>query len=74
MRIVLDMQGVQTENRFRGIGQYVMGFAKGVVRNRGAQSRRTTPRPPGAQSNAQAQQLHNTLQQCIKGIKDADSS
>ncbi|CAM4211513.1 glycosyltransferase family 4 protein [Bordetella muralis] len=35
MRIVLDMQGAQTESRFRGIGRYVMGFAKGVVRNRG---------------------------------------
>lgn len=35
MRIVLDMQGAQTESRFRGIGRYVLGFAKGVIRNRG---------------------------------------
>lgn len=35
MRIVLDMQGAQTESRFRGIGRYVIGFAKGVIRNRG---------------------------------------
>jgi glycosyltransferase involved in cell wall biosynthesis len=35
MRIVIDMQGAQTESRFRGIGRYVVGFAKGVARNRG---------------------------------------
>lgn len=35
MRIVIDMQGAQTESRFRGIGRYTMSFAKGVVRNRG---------------------------------------
>ena len=35
MRIVIDMQGAQTESRFRGIGRYVLGFAKGVARNRG---------------------------------------
>ncbi|MCK7594460.1 glycosyltransferase family 4 protein [Pseudomarimonas salicorniae] len=35
MRIVLDMQGAQTESRYRGIGRYVMSFAKAVVRNRG---------------------------------------
>lgn len=35
MRIVIDMQGAQTESRFRGIGRYVMGFAKGVARMRG---------------------------------------
>lgn len=35
MRIVIDMQGAQTESRFRGIGRYTMGFAQGVVRNRG---------------------------------------
>ncbi len=35
MRIVIDMQGAQTGNRFRGIGRYTMEFAKAVVRNRG---------------------------------------
>jgi glycosyltransferase involved in cell wall biosynthesis len=35
MRIVIDMQGAQTESRFRGIGRYNLGFARGVVRNRG---------------------------------------
>ncbi|HEN8727984.1 TPA: glycosyltransferase family 4 protein [Pseudomonas putida] len=35
MRIVIDMQGAQTESRFRGIGRYSLAFAQGVVRNRG---------------------------------------
>jgi len=35
MRIVLDMQGAQTESRFRGIGRYTMSLAKAIVRNRG---------------------------------------
>lgn len=35
MRIVIDMQGAQTESRFRGIGRYTMEFAQAVVRNRG---------------------------------------
>jgi len=35
MRIVVDMQGAQTESRFRGIGRYTMAFAQAVVRNRG---------------------------------------
>lgn len=35
MRIVIDMQGAQTESRFRGIGRYTMSLAKAVVRNRG---------------------------------------
>lgn len=35
MRIVIDMQGAQTESRFRGIGRYTIAFAKAVVRNRG---------------------------------------
>lgn len=35
MRIVIDMQGTQTESRFRGIGRYTMAFAQAVVRNRG---------------------------------------
>lgn len=35
MRIVIDMQGAQSESRFRGIGRYTMDFAQAVVRNRG---------------------------------------
>lgn len=35
MRIVIDMQGAQSESRFRGIGRYTMAFAKAVVKNRG---------------------------------------
>lgn len=34
MRIVIDMQGAQTESRFRGIGRYVVSFAHAIVRNR----------------------------------------
>ncbi|PTB98796.1 mannosyltransferase, partial [Marinobacter sp. Z-F4-2] len=35
MRIVIDLQGAQTESRFRGIGRYTMAFARGVVENCG---------------------------------------
>ena len=35
MRIVIDMQGAQTESRYRGIGRYALSFAKAVVRNSG---------------------------------------
>lgn len=35
MRIVIDMQGMQTESRFRGIGRYTLAFTQAVVRNRG---------------------------------------
>jgi O-antigen biosynthesis alpha-1,2-mannosyltransferase len=35
MRIVIDMQGAQTESRFRGIGRYTLSFVKAVVCNRG---------------------------------------
>ena len=35
MRIVIDMQGAQTESRFRGIGRYTLSFALAVARNRG---------------------------------------
>ncbi|MFM2345138.1 MAG: hypothetical protein RLZZ210_1751, partial [Pseudomonadota bacterium] len=28
MRIVIDMQGAQTENKFRGIGKYIMSLIK----------------------------------------------
>lgn len=35
MRIVIDMQGAQTESRYRGIGRYTLSFAQAVIRNRG---------------------------------------
>lgn len=35
MRIVIDMQGAQTESRFRGTGRYTLAFAQAVARNRG---------------------------------------
>lgn len=35
MRIVLDLQGAQTESRYRGIGRYTLAFAQAIARNRG---------------------------------------
>lgn len=35
MRIVIDMQGAQTESRFRGIGRYTLSLTEAIVRNRG---------------------------------------
>lgn len=35
MRIVLDLQGAQSESRFRGIGRYTITLAKAIVRNKG---------------------------------------
>jgi glycosyltransferase involved in cell wall biosynthesis len=35
VRIVIDMQGAQSESRFRGIGRYTMSFTQAIVRNRG---------------------------------------
>jgi glycosyltransferase involved in cell wall biosynthesis len=35
MRIVLDLQGAQTESRYRGIGRYSLAFAQAIARNRG---------------------------------------
>lgn len=35
MRIVIDLQGVQTANRHHGIGRYSLLLAKAIVRNRG---------------------------------------
>lgn len=35
MRIVIDLQGAQTESRYRGIGRYSMALALAVARNRG---------------------------------------
>lgn len=34
MRIVIDMQGAQTDSRFRGIGRYTIELTKGLLRNR----------------------------------------
>lgn len=36
MRIVIDLQGAQSESRFRGIGRYSLAIALGVARNAGA--------------------------------------
>lgn len=35
MRIAIDMQGVQSASRHRGIGRYSLSFAKAIARNRG---------------------------------------
>lgn len=35
MKIVLDMQGAQTESRLRGIGRYTLAFARALVLERG---------------------------------------
>lgn len=35
MRIVLDLQGAQTESRYRGIGRYCLSLAQAMARNRG---------------------------------------
>ena len=35
MRMVIDMQGAQTESRFRGIGRYTLSLALAIARNRG---------------------------------------
>lgn len=35
MRLVIDLQGAQTESRFRGIGRYSMSLAQAMVRNAG---------------------------------------
>lgn len=35
MRIVIDMQGAQTDSRFRGIGRYTLSLTQAIVRNRG---------------------------------------
>jgi glycosyltransferase involved in cell wall biosynthesis len=36
MRIVIDLQGAQSESRFRGIGRYSLALALGVARNAGS--------------------------------------
>lgn len=35
MRIVIDLQGAQTESRYRGIGRYSLSLAKAIAKNRG---------------------------------------
>ncbi|MBE0405179.1 glycosyltransferase family 4 protein [Halomonas citrativorans] len=35
MRIVIDMQGAQTESRYRGIGRYTLSLTQAIVRHRG---------------------------------------
>ena len=35
MRIVIDMQGAQADNRQRGIGRYTFSLSQAIVRNRG---------------------------------------
>lgn len=35
MRIVIDMQGAQTESRFHGIGRYTLSLVQAIVRHRG---------------------------------------
>lgn len=35
MRIVVDLQGAQTESRFRGIGRWSLAFAQALARNAG---------------------------------------
>ncbi len=35
MRVVIDLQGAQTESRFRGIGRYSMSLAQAMARNAG---------------------------------------
>ena len=35
MRIVIDLQGAQSESRFRGIGRYSLSIAQAIIRNRG---------------------------------------
>jgi glycosyltransferase involved in cell wall biosynthesis len=35
MRILIDLQGAQTESRFRGIGRYSLSIAQAVARNAG---------------------------------------
>lgn len=35
MKIVIDLQGAQTESRFRGIGRYSLSLAKAIAKNAG---------------------------------------
>jgi O-antigen biosynthesis alpha-1,2-mannosyltransferase len=35
MRILIDMQGAQSESRYRGIGRYTLSLVEGMIRNAG---------------------------------------
>ncbi len=35
MRIVIDLQGAQTESRYRGIGRYSLSLAQAIARQKG---------------------------------------
>ncbi len=35
MKIVVDLQAVQNESRYRGIGRYALAFVKALIRNKG---------------------------------------
>lgn len=35
MRIVIDMQGAQSQSRLRGIGRYTLSFVEALIRNKG---------------------------------------
>ena len=35
MRIVIDLQGAQSESRFRGIGRYSLSLTQAILRNKG---------------------------------------
>jgi glycosyltransferase involved in cell wall biosynthesis len=35
MKILIDMQGAQTESRYRGIGRYTSSLVKAIIQNRG---------------------------------------
>jgi glycosyltransferase involved in cell wall biosynthesis len=35
MRVVIDIQGMQSESKYRGIGRYCLGFIKSIIKNSG---------------------------------------
>jgi glycosyltransferase involved in cell wall biosynthesis len=35
MKIAIDLQGLQTESRFRGVGRYTYGLTQGLIANKG---------------------------------------
>ena len=55
MRIVIDMQGAQTESRFRGIGRYTTALVKAIARN--------------AREHEIWIVLNNNFQETIEGIR-----
>ena len=34
MKIAIDVQGLQTGSRFRGVGRYILGLVRGMIRNK----------------------------------------